>query len=609
MASNVSPTYGKQGCRRAEKSLFRGVWQQIQENTVPRVTELSEATLAAKIRPEIGAHLGNVGLTIVRSFIGFLILLGVTSLTGCILHFQGIRGEAIVQAGGPPVLRRLTQEQYRQSIAHIFGSSVLVGGRFEPDSRQDGLTAIGAGAASIPASGLEEYSKMARAIASQVLSKPHRPFLIGCTPKSEMEPDNVCARQALSRIGRLLFRRPLTRGELDGQIAAAASATKALGSFHAGIEFSLVSMLEAPQFLFIWERAVPDPAHPEHLRMEAFSKASRISFLLWNTTPDDELLDAAEHRKLETIEGITLQVDRLISSPRFEAGLRSFFADMLQFDKLDSLAKDRAIYPKFNFEIAAHAREETLRTISELVIAKNGDYRDLFTTRETFVTPLLGSIYKVPIVRSNGSSSTWVHYEFPENSGRSGILTHVSFVALHSYPGRTSPTLRGKALREILLCQKVPNPPANVNSNFNQDPSNPLYQTVRKRLSAHATESMCTGCHKFVDPIGLAFENFDSIGAYRSQEDGAPINTSGELDATKFKDVIGLGRVVHDHPATPLCLVNRLYSYGIGRLPTDSEATWINSKLARQFAQDGYRVGMLFRRIATSETFFGMETP
>ena len=548
-------------------------------------------------------------LIIVRSSISFLILLGFTAPASCSPPIQGTRIEVAVQPGGSVALRRLTQEQYRQSIADIFGPSVLVAGRFEPGSRKNGLIAVGAGAASIPAAGLEEYSKMARGIASQVLSERRRAFLIGCTPKSKVVPDNACAQRALSRIGRLLFRRSLTRGELESQVAAAASATKTLGSFYAGLEFSLVSMLEAPQFLFIWDRAVRDSEHPEHPRMDAFSKASRISFLLWNTTPDNELLDAAEHGSLETSEGLARQVDRLISSPRFETGVRAFFADMLQFDKFDSLAKDHATYPNFNFDVVADAREETLRTISELLIAKNGDYRDLFTTRETFLTPLLGSIYKVPIVRSNGSRRAWVRYEFSPNSGRSGILTHASFVALHSYPGRTSPTLRGKALRESLLCQKMPNPPANVNSNFIQDSSNPQYQTVRKRLSAHATEAMCVGCHKLVDPIGLAFENFDSIGAYRSQENGAPIDTSGELDGAKFKDAIGLGRAVHDHPATPVCLVNRLYSYAVGRLPTDAEATLINSKLTRQFSHDSYRVGALFRRIATSEIFFRIILP
>jgi hypothetical protein len=185
----------------------------------------------------------------------------------------------------------------------------------------------------------------------------------------------------------------------------------------------------------------------------------------------------------------------------------------------------------------------------------------------------------------------------------------MSFVALHSHPGRSSPTLRGKALREVILCQKVPDPPGNVNFNIVQDTTNPLYKTVRQRLTAHRTEATCAGCHKLMDPVGLGMENFDAIGGYRAAENGAAIDPSGEIDGVTFKDAAGLGRAVHDHPAAPACLVDRLYAYAVGRTAAKSEADWLRSELQKSVAADGYRLMPLMRRIATSDAFFRVSQP
>ncbi|MEQ9447574.1 MAG: DUF1588 domain-containing protein, partial [Rhodospirillaceae bacterium] len=182
-------------------------------------------------------------------------------------------------------------------------------------------------------------------------------------------------------------------------------------------------------------------------------------------------------------------------------------------------------------------------------------------------------------------------------------------VALHSHPGRTSPTLRGKALREVLLCQKVPDPPGDVDFAVVQDTAHPNFRTVRQRLDAHAAEPMCVGCHKITDPIGLALETFDTIGGYRETENGAQIDTTGELDGVSFDDAAGLGQAMHDHPGAASCLINRVYAYGVGRAPTRSEKDWLDVYLKQRFAEDGYSLPQLLKRIATSETFFRTSLP
>jgi hypothetical protein len=511
-------------------------------------------------------------------------------------------------AGGPPVLRRLTQAQYKHTIADIFGADIKIGGRFDPDIRDGGLIEVGAGKASVPESGLEQYGKMARTVAAQVFDKAHRDSMIDCRPASATAPDDKCAGQFLSQVGRPLYRRPLTQDELAPLVKASAEATRTVGNFYSGLEITLTSMLQAPQFLFDWEVAKVGPSGKT---LDAYSKAARLSFFLWDSAPDDELLTAAQKGELDTPKGIATQVDRLLASPRLETGARAYFADMLGFDGFDNLAKDPAIYPKYSFGLATDAQEQTLRTITDHLLTRGGDYRDLFTTRNTFLSRPLGAVYGIPVPKDapGATPDGWQPYAFPEGDPRSGILMQVSFLALHSHPGRTSPTLRGKALRETVLCQKVPDPPGNVNFNLVQDTKNPLYKTVRQRLSAHATQPTCVGCHKMMDPIGLALENFDSIGTYRAGENDTPIDASGDIDGVKFSDADGLGKAVHDHPATTACLVNRLYAYAVGRTPTKAETEWLRNDLAKAFAADGYRLRPLMRRIATSDVFFRVSSP
>ncbi len=508
-------------------------------------------------------------------------------------------------AGSDAVTRRLSQEQYRQVVSDLFGPSIKVGGRFEPDIRRDGLLAMGASQVSVTASGLEEYDKIARNIAAQVVSEQHRDTLIPCKPANAKAPDDACATQFLSETGKMLYRRSLTPDELQSRVKVANDAATGLKDFYSGLGISLATMLESPKFLFRQEVAEADPDHAGQYRMDAYSKASQLSFFLWNAAPDPELLAAADRGDLNSDSGLAKQVDRMIASPRLEAGVRAFFTDMLGFDEFETLAKDSMIFPKFNTKVAKDAQEQTLRTIANTLLTEKGDYRDIFTTRKTYLSPLLASVYEVPLVAPAGG---WAPYEFPDGDSRAGIVSEVAFVALHSHPGRSSPTLRGKAVREVLLCQRVPTPPANVNFTLVQDTKNPQYKTARARLHAHATDATCAGCHKIMDPIGLGLEAFDSGGSLRSSENGEVIDTSGELDGMKFTDAAGLAKAVHDDPAAPACVVSRASSYGLGRLPGKDDAEWVKN-LQAGFKEDGYRFPDLLRRIATSPEFYRVAPP
>src|SRR5579863_5273082 len=233
--------------------------------------------------------------------------------------------------------RRLSQDQYSQTIADIFGSDIKISGRLEPDPRRDGLIAFGVSDASVSATGFEQYDAAAREIARRVTDPAHRDILIGCAPQNAASADDACARAFLTKTGRLLYRRPLDPTESETFVALAGKVAATKGDFYSGLGTSLAAMLESPKFLFRTERAVSDGTS---LRLDDYSVATRLSFLIWNAPPDEALLDAAARGDLATSAGTAKQVDRMLASPRFEHGVRAFFSDMLSLDDLDGLQKD-----------------------------------------------------------------------------------------------------------------------------------------------------------------------------------------------------------------------------------------------------------------------------
>ena len=495
-----------------------------------------------------------------------------------------------------PNVRRLTEAQYRNVIADVFGNRVSIGGQFDPLVRTGGLYALGAQSARITPAGLEQYDRMATSIAAQVTTPENRELLLPCVPADMKTADDACATKVFSQLGRILYRHKLTDAELKSKVDEAHRAAEIAGNFYAGITSGIAGMLVSPQFLFIVDTTQKDKSG--NLALTPYAKASRLSFFLWNSTPNDELLAAAEKGELDSDSGLSRQVDKMVDSPRLQNGVRAFFSDMLALDDFDSVEKDSIIYPAYSLAVANDAREQTLRTIVDLLVTRKGDYRDLFTTRDTFMTGALGRVYRIAVDRPDAG---WMKYTFSPEDNRAGILTFVSFDSQYAHPGRSSPTLRGRAIRESLLCQKVPDPPGDVDFSKFNDPTSPI-KTARQRLEAHSTFPACAGCHKVTDPIGLALEHFDGAGQRRTHENGEPIDTTGDLDGVKYSDATGLGKAMRDNPAVPACVVQRQLSYALGRQvgPDDRPLT---QYLEKQFSKEGYRVTDLMRRIAVSDAF------
>ena len=496
---------------------------------------------------------------------------------------------------GDLAMRRLTQAQFRNSITDVFGSDVVVPKFSEPDTNLGGLLAVGASQTAFSARGVESLEDAAYGLSEQALDTDVlKARLVPCSPEGTV--DEACAAQTLEVLGRLLWRRTLTDEEVAGLTTLASDSATVLGDFYDGLEFGIAGLLQSPNFLYRIEAGIEDAASSTGRSFTGTDLAARLSFFLWNTTPDHELLSAGESGELDTREGLFTHASRLLESDRTRDGLRNFFTEFLHLYELDHLSKDPTIFEQFNEQLGKDAMEETLSLIEYLVFDLEADYRELMTTRETFVNPRLAAIYNIPAPSSEGFAYT----QIPGDTARSGLLGHVSFLAGHAHQVSSSATLRGKAVRTILLCQSIPAPPVDVDTSIPEPSGNTL--TLRDRVAEHLENPSCSACHLMTDPIGLALENFDGIGRWRDEDNGKLIDASGDLDGAMFDGPVGLGEALGEHPNLTKCLVQRMSRYAMGRLENIDERSILTS-LEERFELHGYRVKPLMMEVVMSPLF------
>lgn len=534
-----------------------------------------------------------------RLMLGAVIVVAAIAAGAVLIH--GALPHEPATLAGPASIRRLNPVQYSRSIEDIFGPGIDVPGRFDPPRREDGLLAVGDSRTVVTSSGFEQAEMRAREISAQVFAVDRRQKVMPCEPQSPKTFDQPCATRFVEKYGRLLYRRPLQPAEVSSVLEIARIAADGAQDFYKGLETGLVRLLVSPNFLFRVEQAAPEAARGDVPLLDDYSLATRISFLLWDAPPDAALLDAAQSGALRNEDGIEAQVDRLIQSPRFEQGARAFFSDMFGYEQFEGLSKEQSLFPIYSSQLAEDVKEQALRTLVDLLVTRQGDYRDLFTTRKTFLNRNLSALYAVPA--EEGIVAGWGAYTFAPGDRREGLLTLAAFLMLDpTHEGRSSPTIRGKAVREVFLCQVVPPPPPDVDFKLVQDTQNTQHKTARERLSVHAEVATCAGCHALTDPIGLSLENYNAVGEYRSMENGAPIDASGTFEGNTYKDGIELQRLMRESSALTGCLAKRAYEYGVGRPVTTGEREWV-AYLRARFEKDRYAFAALMKIIATSKAF------
>jgi hypothetical protein len=515
-----------------------------------------------------------------------------SALTACLAQPEGVQVTGVPDAPpSAPVLRRLTAAQLENSIVDLFGADILLTRSIEPDLPSRGLIALGSSETTISSWGVEQYEALAFDVAEQAMASPALRAQLGAEEHQGLVDREAIGRFA-SQLAKRAWRRPATDEELAALVSTGTTAAAALGDYHQGLELVIAAILQSPSFLFRVELG-------NNGDLDAYELATRLSYFLWNSTPDDELLAAADGGALLTEEGLRDQAERLLASPRARVGLRAFFSDVYVLQDLDHLDKDPDLFPHFNSDLGALAREETLRNLEALVFDEQGDFRDLFVREKTFVDRRLAALYGVRAPSATGFGQVVL----PPEGGRRGLLGQVSVLALHAHPVSSSATLRGKFVREVLLCSVIPPPPVGVNTALPEPTGTAL--TLRDRVGEHLTSPNCRGCHLLMDPIGLALENFDGVGRWRDTDNGARIDASADLDGVAIADAWSLGQVLHDNPAVPQCLVRNIYRYATG--VTEPESGDALAGLAERFAARQFRVAPMMVDVIMSPAFRRVE--
>ncbi len=495
-------------------------------------------------------------------------------------------------SAAPVAMRRLSATQFHNAVRDLF-PDVRISTALEADAAVNGFIEIGIARGTISPVAAEKLEKAAYEIATQVAAPDRRARFVGCTPAATV--DAACTRSYLERVGRRAFRRPLFADELTRYAGLAEKAAQRLGDFFAGIEFATAALLQSPNFVFRVEVGEPDPSDASRLRYTSLEMATRLSFLIWNSIPDDALLAAGEAGELVTERGLTQHVERLVNDARARSAMNNFHFERFNLEALDSLNKDRTRFAGMTDTLGAAMREDVLRTIDHIVFDQGGDYRDLFDTPITFSNAELAGIYGVAKPASGTQLLT-----LASAGPRAGILGKPGILAMNAHVRETSPTLRGKFVRERILCQSIPEPPPDVVTIVPEP--NPNAPTMRERLARHREEEGCARCHASMDPIGLAFENFDAIGAHRDTDNGHALDLSGEIDGRTFDGSRELAAVLRERTVASECAVRQLYRYATGHVETPGEEIVIKA-LSQRFSAGGYRLRELIREIVMSDGF------
>jgi len=497
----------------------------------------------------------------------------------------------------PPagMLRRLTRSQFRNAVRDIFGVDVDVT-KLDTDIGQ--FAAIGAAAVETSPRGVEQYQTAIEDAVSAVWSDAtKRSQLIGCTPGNTAA--DSCTRTYIETMGRRAWRRPLEKEEVDQLAAVASTATTELGSGVEGARWATVAMFISPSFLYRPELGAPDAAGK--LRFTSYEAAERLSFLIWNSLPDKKLLDDAASGTLSTAEGLRAAVTRLLDATggAGREAIGEFAQQYMELDRVLSQPKDSGLYPDYNAALQAGMVRDMRATWEGVAFDDNASALSLFATPKVTVNAELAKLYGLDA--AGLTSTTFKTLSLPAGSPRAGILSKAGFLSQFANQKEGSPTLRGKFIREWLMCKTVPPPLAGVALVLPEgDPSNPT--TKRQRLDAHRQAPVCANCHALMDPLGLPLENFDAIGKYRTTENGLPIDSSGEVEGVAVADAREMGEAMAQSKPMAACMVRRFHAYAMGHDERDVDGTVVND-LISSFEASGYKLRDLVVATVTHDAF------
>lgn len=495
---------------------------------------------------------------------------------------------SVLQVGNTP-LRRLSRAEYDRTVRDLLGVEGNPSSGLAPDERIGPFTSN----AIAPITDLlvQQHMEAAESIAAQVA--PNLEALMPCTLGSD-----GCATRFIAELGRRAYRRPLTAEEAARYETLHAQG-RSVGDERSALRLVVAAMLQSPNFLYHVEIGDGSAADGEPVPLTSYELAARLSYFLWGSMPDDELLDAAE-AGLGDPERLRAQAERLLDDPRAREAIGSFHLQWLGLESLDTIDKDGAMFPGFDDAMRQALQDETVRFADHVIREGDGRLETLLTASWSMLDDPLFGLYGVERPADFDPAEPVAL----DPTERAGLLTQAGVLAAHAHRNQSSPVHRGILVRENFLCQPLPPPPPNVN---NTPPEPTPGQTTRQRFAAHRDREECASCHTLIDGIGLGFEHYDAIGAFRETDADLPIDATGdivgaaEIDGA-FDGAVELAGMLADSDLVRQCVGRQWFRFALGRMESNADEC-SRRDIQQAFEDSGGDVRELMLAIATSDTF------
>lgn len=502
---------------------------------------------------------------------------------------------------GRVTVRRLNRTEYNNTIRDLMRVDFMPAKDFPADDSGYGFDNIGDVLTMSPLL-MEKYFAAAEKIAAKAVAIPDADGRIAATPFQKIYfrypvPPKLRRNAAEAFVRTFLtraYRRPVRPEEVRRLMILAKQVVDEGASFEQGIRMAVAATLVSPHFLFRWELDGA-PKNPKAIRsLNEHELASRISFFIWNSMPDDALLELAKRGQLR--KNLPAQIRRMLRDPKAQSFVTNFTGQWLQLRNLEMLQPDKRLFSAFNNAVRSDMRRETEMLFAH-VMRDNRSVVDLLDANYSFVNDRLANWYGLKNVKGGQFRRVSL-----AGTPRGGVLTHASVLTLTSDPNRTSPVKRGNFVLENILGTPPPPPPDNVPD---LEPSAELKGTLRQQMVKHRENPVCASCHQKMDPIGFAFENFDAVGRWRTLDNGAPIDAASQLDTgEKFRDATGLRKIlaVRKRDLFVRCLTEKMLTFALGRGLKFYDKRAVDG-IMKQMGRDGFKFETLVTGIVKSLPF------
>jgi hypothetical protein len=488
----------------------------------------------------------------------------------------------------------LTADQYARSVKALFPAAKVGDGLATTLALQDGFSNE-AGRLDMTEPHVGQLLEIAWRLGGELAADPGK--LAPCLAQGA---DATCVRDFVSDLGARTFRRDLAPTEIDGLVTYFQKQQQA-GDVRFAVQELLTSLLTSPSFVYRTELGPENAAAGKPVTLTTFEKASALSFFLTDGPPDAALLAAARAKELETPAQIEAQTRRLLAQSQSAVGVVKFFHESFALDGLGDLVKDTKRFPEWKPQLAADLAGESDAFLRQVLWGEDAKLSTLLTASFSMLNGRLATFYGTG---DAAAGETFKKTSWPAGQ-RAGLLTQAGFMTTFAKENDTDVVGRGKFIREMLLCQPLPPPPANVNA---VPPPPDGKHTQRERMAQHSADATCSGCHALMDPLGLAFERYDGLGKYRTMDVGQTLDVSGKLtgadpEGAPFQDAVGLMGILAKSSTVRQCFVETAFRYALGRAAGTPDACTLD-RLGKRFATSGGDMIDLTVALTTDESFF-----